>query len=109
MDSNIFGGLLIKIMIIVVVVVLTMSIVLRHPMFEMLLFAMALAVALSPELLPAIFTITLARGAKDMAKRGVIVKRFECHRESGKYGCTLYRQDWYINRGGSAVGRYPGF
>lgn len=70
-----FGGLLIKIMIIVVVVVLTMSIVLRHPMFEMLLFAMALAVALSPELLPAIFTITLARGAKDMAKRGVIVKR----------------------------------
>lgn len=70
-----FGGLLIKIMIIVVVVVLAMNIVLRHPMFEMLLFAMALTVALSPELLPAVFSITLARGAKDMAERGVIVKR----------------------------------
>lgn len=69
------GGLLIKIMVIIVVAVLAANIVLRHPTIEMLLFAMALAVGLTPELLPAIFTITLARGAKDMAKRGVIVKR----------------------------------
>ena len=69
------GGLLIKIMVIIVVAVLAVNIVLRHPTIEMLLFAMALAVGLTPELLPAIFTITLARGAKDMAKRGVIVKR----------------------------------
>ncbi|CAG0937804.1 Magnesium-transporting ATPase, P-type 1 [Candidatus Brocadiaceae bacterium] len=61
------GGLLIKIMVIIVVAVLAANIVLRHPTIEMLLFAMALAVGLTPELLPAIFTITLARGAKDMA------------------------------------------
>lgn len=69
------GGLLIKIMVIIVVAVLAVNRVLRHPTIEMLLFAMALAVGLTPELLPSIFTITLARGAKDMAKRGVIVKR----------------------------------
>ncbi|MCF6156220.1 MAG: magnesium-translocating P-type ATPase [Candidatus Brocadia sp.] len=69
------GSLLIKIMVIIVVAVLSTNIVLRHPAIEMLLFAMALAVGLTPELLPAIFTITLARGAKDMAQRGVIVKR----------------------------------
>lgn len=69
------GGLLIKIMVIIVVAVLAANILLHHPTIEMLLFAMALAVGLTPELLPAIFTITLARGAKDMAKHGVIVKR----------------------------------
>ncbi|MEP9411001.1 MAG: magnesium-translocating P-type ATPase [Candidatus Brocadia sp.] len=69
------GGLLIKVMVIIVVAVLSANIVLRHPTIEMLLFAMALAVGLTPELLPAVFSITLARGAKDMAERGVIVKR----------------------------------
>lgn len=70
-----FGGLLIKVMLIIVVSVLAANIMFRKPTIETLLFAMALAVGLSPELLPAIFSITLARGAKDMAKRGVIVRR----------------------------------
>jgi len=70
-----FGGLLIQVMFIIVVSVLAVNIMFRHPTMEILLFTMALAVGISPEMLPAILSITLARGAQNMAKRGVIVKR----------------------------------
>lgn len=70
-----FGALLVRIMAVMVVAVLIINIVLQHPTIETVLFALALAVGLSPELLPAILTITLAHGAKAMASHGVIVKR----------------------------------
>lgn len=70
-----FGGLLIYVMFIIVVSVLAVNIMFRNPTMELLLFTMALAVGISPEMLPAILSITLARGAQNMAKRGVIVKR----------------------------------
>ena len=70
-----FGILLFRIMVLIVLAVLALNVVLQHPTLEMVLFAMALAVGLSPELLPAILTVTLARGAQNMARHGVIVKR----------------------------------
>src|SRR4030067_3609749 len=54
-------------------------IALRNPsadgVVNALLFAVALAVGLTPELLPIIMTINLTRGALAMSKKGVIVKR----------------------------------
>jgi Mg2+-importing ATPase len=44
---------------------------------ESLLFAAALAVGLSPELLPTIISVTLSAGARAMARRGVIVRRLD--------------------------------
>ena len=70
-----FGALLVRVMVVIVLAVLTVNIILRHPTIETLMFALALAAGLSPEMLPAILTITLARGARNMAARGVIVKR----------------------------------
>ena len=70
-----FGAMLMRIMVVIVLVVLVINIALQRSTIETVLFAMALAVGLSPELLPAILTITLAGGAKNMAKHGVIVKR----------------------------------
>ena len=58
-----------------VVVVLAINIIRAKPALESLLFALALAVGLTPELLPAIISITLSHGAQRMAKRGVIVRR----------------------------------
>ena len=49
----------------------------RHPPFETVLFAIALAVGLTPEFLPMITTVTLGRGAQRMAKQKVIVKHLE--------------------------------
>ncbi|MDD2729282.1 magnesium-translocating P-type ATPase [Malikia sp.] len=70
-----FGNLLTRIMLVMVVVVLAINILLAKPAIDSLLFALALAVGLTPELLPAIVSITLSHGAKRMARKGVIVRR----------------------------------
>jgi Mg2+-importing ATPase len=70
-----FGYLLTQVMLVMVIVVLAINIFLKKPPIDSLLFALALAVGLAPELLPAIISITLSQGAQKMAKRGVIVRR----------------------------------
>ncbi len=70
-----FGSLLTQVMLVMVIVVMAINIFLDKPPVDSLLFALALAVGLAPELLPAIISITLAHGAQQMAKRGVIVRR----------------------------------
>ena len=72
-----FGFLLVRVMVVMVVFVLAVNHLLGRPAIESLLFAVALAVGISPELLPAIVSVTLSRGARDMAKSGVIVRRLE--------------------------------
>ena len=69
-----FGYLLIRVMVVIVLFVLTVNLLLDRPVIESLLFAAALAVGLSPELLPAIISVTLSAGARAMNKRGVIVR-----------------------------------
>ena len=72
-----FGYLLIRAMVVIVLFVLTVNLLLDRPVIEFLLFAVALAVGLSPELLPAIVSVTLSAGARAMGRRGVIVRRLE--------------------------------
>jgi Mg2+-importing ATPase len=72
-----FGYLLVRVMIVIVFFVLTVNLLLGRPVNESLLFAVALAVGLSPELLPAIISVTLSAGARTLAARGVIVRRLE--------------------------------
>jgi Mg2+-importing ATPase len=69
-----FGMLILRIAIVMVLFVLLVNMLFHRPMLESFLFALALAVGLTPELLPMIMTITLARGATRMAKQKVIVK-----------------------------------
>ncbi len=70
-----FGYLLTRIMLVMVVAVLAINIFMAKPPIDSLLFALALAVGLTPELLPAIVSITLSHGSKRMARQGVIVRR----------------------------------
>lgn len=70
-----FGYLLATTMSILLVVVLVLNTMLGRPPVQSLLFAVALAVGLSPELLPAILSVNLARGAEKLAQHGVLVKR----------------------------------
>jgi Mg2+-importing ATPase len=70
-----FSSLLTYFMLVMVIIVLAANVLLAKPVLDSLLFAVALAVGLTPELLPAIISITLSYGAQHMAKRGVIVRR----------------------------------
>jgi Mg2+-importing ATPase len=72
-----FGYLLTRIMMAIVIFVFVVNLLLHRAMIDSLLFAVALAVGLTPELLPAIVSITLSAGARRMARRGVIVRRLE--------------------------------
>jgi Mg2+-importing ATPase len=72
-----FGTMLLRVMVVMVLFVLTVNQLLHRPFIDSLLFAVALAVGLSPELLPAIVTVTLSAGARALALRGVIVRRLE--------------------------------
>jgi Mg2+-importing ATPase len=70
-----FGGLIFRVTLILVVAVLAINIALHRPFLDSLLFAIALAVGLTPELLPAIVTLNLTQGARALSRHGVLVKR----------------------------------
>jgi Mg2+-importing ATPase len=70
-----FGYLLTIAMLVMVLLVFAAHMLQQRPVVETLLFSIALAVGLSPELLPAILSLNLARGADSMARRGVLVRR----------------------------------
>ncbi|TPJ93842.1 magnesium-translocating P-type ATPase [Mesorhizobium sp. B2-5-12] len=72
-----FGYLMTEIMLAIVIIVFFANLMLHRPLIESLLFSLALAVGLTPELLPAIISVTLARGARAMAANGVIVRRLD--------------------------------
>jgi Mg2+-importing ATPase len=70
-----FGYLLMEVTLVLVIAVFAINVYFARPVLESFLFALALAVGLTPQLLPAIISINLAHGAKRMALHKVIVKR----------------------------------
>lgn len=70
-----FGYFLGEVTLVLVVIIFAINVYLHRPVLESFLFSMALAVGLTPQLLPAIISINLAHGAKKMAEKKVIVKR----------------------------------
>jgi Mg2+-importing ATPase len=70
-----FGNMLTQVMLLLVLIVFAINVILNKPAIDSLLFSVALAVGVAPELLPAIISITLSKGAQLMAKRGVIVRQ----------------------------------
>jgi Mg2+-importing ATPase len=70
-----FGYLLMEVTLLMVIALFAINVYLHRPVLESFLFALALAVGLTPQLLPAIISVNLAHGAKRMAEVKVIVKR----------------------------------
>jgi P-type Mg2+ transporter len=69
-----FGLLIMRVVFFLVLFLIIVSIALHHEPLQSLLFAVALAVGLTPEFLPMITSVTLARGAVEMARQKVVVK-----------------------------------
>ncbi len=70
-----FSLLIGRVTLILVVGVVAINMARGRPLFDALLFSIALAVGLTPELLPAIVTLNLTRGARALTAHGVLVKR----------------------------------
>ena len=78
-----FGLMIVRITVLLVLFVLLANVALHRPLLESFLFALALAVGLTPELLPMVVSVTLAHGALRLAERGVIVKRLSAIHDLG--------------------------
>ena len=78
-----FSMLIMRFTVALIVFVLAVNVWFARPILESIMFAVALAVGLTPELLPMIVTVTLARSAMQMAKRKVIVKRLSAIHDVG--------------------------
>ncbi len=70
-----FSGLLVRVTAVLTASIFIVNAALHHPLLDSLLFSLAIAVGLTPQLLPAIVTLSLATGANRLAKQSVIVKR----------------------------------
>ncbi len=71
------GYFLMRIMVVLVLIVFGANVFFNKPVLDSLLFSVAMAVGLTPQLLPAIISVTLARGSRQMAEHDVIVRRLE--------------------------------
>ena len=70
-----FGSLLLEITLMLVITIFAVNVFLHRHVLDSFLFSLALAVGLTPQLLPVIISINLSHGAKAMAVKKVIVKR----------------------------------
>ncbi|RTL68647.1 MAG: magnesium-translocating P-type ATPase, partial [Hyphomicrobiales bacterium] len=78
-----FTWLMLKFMMVMVPVVFLVNGFSKHDWLEALFFALAVAVGLTPEMLPMIVTVNLAKGAMAMSRAKVIVKRLDAIQNLG--------------------------
>jgi len=78
-----FGMLLLRAMSLLVSALFIVNMLLHRPIMESLLFSLALAVGLTPQLLPVIISVSLAAGARRMADKQVLVKRLDAIEDFG--------------------------
>ncbi|GAA4366906.1 hypothetical protein GCM10023152_02450 [Agromyces bauzanensis] len=81
--STRFGVLLIWVMVVLTAFIFVVNTIFGRPLLESLLFSLALAVGLSPQMLPAIISVSLSTGARRMARQQVIVKRLDAIEDLG--------------------------
>src|ERR1039458_9953371 len=78
-----FGIMITYVTMALVLFVLLVNLILHRPILESFLFSVALAVGMTPEMMPMIITITLAQGARRMAKKKVLVKQLSAIEDFG--------------------------
>jgi P-type Mg2+ transporter len=70
-----FGMLILRVTVILVLFIFLINAILGRNLLESFMFSIAIAVGLTPEMLPMIMSVTMAKGSLKMSKKGVIVKK----------------------------------
>jgi Mg2+-importing ATPase len=78
-----FSMLLLRVALVLTAFILVTNIVLARPLLDSLLFSLAIAVGITPQLLPAVVATSMAAGSRRMAHRKVLVKRLVCIEDLG--------------------------
>lgn len=103
-----FGVLIMRLTGFMVLFVLLAHLASARPVIESFLFAVALAVGMTPELLPMIMTVTLSRGAVRMAARKVVVKRLAAIHDLGAMTVLCTDKTGTLTQAKIALVGYPG-
>ncbi|MEO7689259.1 MAG: magnesium-translocating P-type ATPase [Sphingomonas sp.] len=102
------GMLIARMTVFLVLFVLLAHLALGRPPLQSFLFAMALAVGLTPELLPMIMTVSLARGAQRMAQARVVVKRLSAIHDLGEMDVLCTDKTGTLTEARIALVGHPG-
>lgn len=78
-----FSVLLLEVAIALTTLIFIANLLLHRPLIESLLFSLAIAVGITPQLLPAVVSTSLATGSRALAKKKVLVKRLVCIEDLG--------------------------
>ncbi len=78
-----FSYLLLQVAIALMVIILVSNLLLQKPVIDSVLFSLAIAVGITPQLLPAVVSASLATGSRQLAKAKVLVKRLVCIEDLG--------------------------
>ena len=78
-----FSALLVQVAGVLTTSIFVFNLILQRPLLESLLFSLAIAVGITPQLLPAVVTTSLATGARRLARKKVLVKRLVCIEDLG--------------------------
>lgn len=78
-----FSFLLLQVALVLTSLIFVANLLLQRPLIESLLFSLAIAVGITPQLLPAVVSTSLATGTRQLAKRKVLVKRLVCIEDLG--------------------------
>lgn len=101
-----FGYLLMSITMLLVLVIFAINVFLHKPVLDSFMFSLALAVGLTPQLLPAIISVNLSRGAKRMAEQQVIVKKLSSIENFGSMTVLCSDKTGTLTEGKVAVKDY---
>ncbi|SDP97105.1 Mg2+-importing ATPase [Mucilaginibacter sp. OK268] len=99
-----FGYMLMEITLLLVIVIFAANVLLHKPVLDSFLFSLALAVGLTPQLLPAIISVNLAAGARRMAGQQVIVKRLSSIENFGSMNILCTDKTGTITEGKVTLG-----
>ncbi len=78
-----FSFLLVQVAAVLTVAIFVINVLLHRPVLDALLFSLAIAVGISPQLLPAVVSTSLAAGSRQLARQKVLVKRLVCIEDLG--------------------------
>jgi P-type Mg2+ transporter len=103
-----FGLLLARVTAMLTAAILVVNLLLGRPIVESLLFSLALAVGLTPQMLPAIVAVSLSAGARRMARQRVIVRRLDAIEDFGATEVLCTDKTGTLTEGGGAAARRAG-
>lgn len=103
---NHFSTLIVKVIIALCIIIFVVNFLLGHPPIDSLLFSLAIAISLTPELFPIIVTVSLARGSRRLAKKQLVSKQLVAIEDLGNMDILCTDKTGTLTEGRISLNQY---